>query len=222
MCSSLNQYYNRLIALIKSIPDSAKFADEDGNSVTLFMFFTYSYTYIGMLPLHHFCSFNSPDIPPSLEVLELLLDAYPRSPLHLNKFKETPLHQYAGLDNPDSRVIKCILDFCPLSATFLSNNQLPLHALLSPRYRDTESYIANTNSIKALMLAYPEAVTHEVTDDSVVMEFVSSLHDNNVTVQTRRKITWSPLSLTSESDIIKETINDTMSLVALKKIRLLF
>ena len=30
MCSSLNQYYDRLIALIKSIPDSAKFADEDG------------------------------------------------------------------------------------------------------------------------------------------------------------------------------------------------
>lgn len=142
--------------------------------------------------------------------------------MHLNKFKETPLHQYSGLDNPDSRVITRILEFCPTAATCLSNNQLPLHALLSPRYRDAHSYNANLDSIKALLVAFPEALTHEVTDDSVVMEFVSGLHENSVTVQTRRKMTWSPLSLSTESDIIKKVITDTMSYVALKKIRLLF
>lgn len=174
--------------------------------------------HLGMTPLHHYCSFNSRDVPPNLDVLEQLLDAYPRSPLQLNKYKETPLHQYASLDNPDPRVILCILKFCPMAASTISNKQLPIHAMLSPRYRDTQSYVANIRSIKALMLVYPESIIYEVTDDSLVMEFINGENDaSSVTVQTRRTITWSPILLAFDSDIVSKAITDTMSLVALRK-----
>lgn len=168
-----------------------------------------------MIPLHHYCSFNAPDVPPSIEVLELLLDAYPRSPLQLNKYHETPLHQYCGHDNPDPRIITCILRFCPTAASTLSTSgkQLPLHTMLSPRFRDNRSYIANIHSIKALILVFPDSITSEVTDDSIVMEFVGG-----GTVQTRSITKWSPLSVAANNKIISKIINDTMSFLALKKL----
>jgi len=168
-----------------------------------------------MIPLHYYCSFNAREIPPNLEVLALLLEAFPESPMILNCFMETPLYQYCCVDYPDFGVISCILNYCPLAATIQCKQRLPLHALLSPRYRKDACYIENNDCIKVLVQVFPESILLEVTDDSIIMGFSNST--DNTARSTRILSTWSPFSLTKESMVLDEIIESTISSIALKK-----
>jgi len=169
-----------------------------------------------MLPLHYFCSYNAREIPPNLEVLALLLEAYPESPMVLNSFMETPLYQYLCLDYPDINVISCILKYCPLAATIKCKQRLPIHTLLSPRYRKDASYIENIDCIKALVKVFPESILSEVTDDSIIMGFSGS--SDTTAINTRIVSTWSPFSLTLESLVLNNILESTISSIVLKKI----
>ena len=169
-----------------------------------------------MIPLHYYCSFNAKEYPANLEVLALLLENFPESPMVLNVFMETPLYQYLCLDHPDKNVIYCILNYCPLAVTVKCKERLPIHTLLSPRYCTNACYIENIDCIKALIQTYPESILSEVTDDRIVMGFSNS--SDNIAVNTRITSTWSPFSLTKESEVLHQIIEGTISSIALKKV----
>ena len=129
---------SRILHILNSCPAAARARDNEG-----------------MTSLHYFCmrGKGACDYP----ILEKLLEIDPDLPMVPNIFGESPLHQLAGQNNPDPKVISALIRACPPALMQASpmNGNYPLHIVLSGSCLSLNAN--NLEVAKILITGYPEA-----------------------------------------------------------------
>ena len=137
---------SRILHILNSCPASAGAKDSEG-----------------MTSLHYFCMRGKGACDNS--ILEKLLELQPDLPMVQNIYSESPLHQLAGQNNPDPKVISALIRACPLALmqALPITGRYPLHIVLSG-----SRLCLNANNFevaKILMKGYPEAAVIEGSCD---------------------------------------------------------
>jgi hypothetical protein len=91
---------NKALKIIRLCPKAALSRDEEG-----------------MTCLHYFCMRNWREAERSSDsqLLDEILNAFPESPMTLNGFGESPMHQLCGHSVPNVNFLKAMVSACPLA-----------------------------------------------------------------------------------------------------------